>query len=433
MHLIDQRKFVEDALNDYHRLPEEGDSLYIRRFAPMGIDMEKYNSDRPDGKDERVKGFYDELHSRTGLNFDATVWEDGWAACHNPALSLAKFGGEEYGRALSGRLFRSGEDKYVALLHGTAKQALVIDVKDGMTADLKILFAVVGGPLPVQVFINLGKGARLNLFEWHASNCARPCFSGTIREVRLGDGATCEISVLHNENSNTAVLEHTRGTTGEGASSTINFVYTGGSAVRARNSLEASGRGSRVRVGELAVSSKKQKFDLNTYVVNAAGGSEARLSSAAVAMQESTCYLKGFARIINGARDARSFVEEKGLLVDGTAKINSIPSMAIGENAVKATHSSAMGPIDQDSMFYLTSRGVSPEAAKRLMVLGFFSGPISGIRSGLVKEVVSSVISGKIRSGGEFGELPALNAENVIWEGGQGAGIEQHYKYRAER
>ncbi len=433
MPLIDQTKFVEDALNDYHRLPEEGDSLYVRRFAPIDISIEGYGSAGPDGKDEKVRRFYDELHARTGLKFDATVWEDGWTACHNPALSLAKFGDEGYGRALSGKLFRSGEDKYVALLHGTARQALMIDVKDGMAVDLKVLFAVVGGSLPVQVFINLGKDAKLNLFEWHASNCTRPCFSGTVREVKLGEGATCEISVLHNENSNTTVLEHTKGTAGEGASSTINFVYTGGSAVRARNSLEASGRGSRVRVGELAVSSKRQKFDLNTYVVNAAGGSEVRLSSAAVAMQESVCYLKGFARITNGSRDARSFVEERGLLVDGTAKINSIPSMAIGENAVKATHSSAMGPIDQDSMFYLMSRGVSPEAAKRLMVLGFFSGPISGIRSSLVKEVVSSVISGKIRSNGEFGELPVLNAENVIWESGRETGMEHHYKYRTEK
>lgn len=432
--MIDQSKFVEEALNEYHRLPEEGDSLYIRRFAPLGLDIDKYGSGRSDGKEDKVRKFYEELRENTGMSFDATVWESGCIVKDgNPAIRLVKFGDNEYGKAISNKLFRSGDDKYVAMLHATAKQALVIDIKDGMSADLKVLFAVVGGSLPMQVFVNLGKNARLGLFEWHASDCAKPCFSGTVRELRLQEGAACDISVLHNENANTTVLEHTKGTTSEGGSSTINFIYTGGNAVRARNSIEASGRESMVRVGELAISSKRQKFDLNTYVVNAAGGSEARLSSAAVAMQESTCYLKGFAVITNGSKDARSFVEEKGLLLDGMAKINSIPSMSIGENAVKATHSSAIGPIDQDSMFYLTSRGISAETAKRLMVLGFFSGPISGIRSGLVKEVVSSVISGKIRSNGEFGELPKLNAENVIWEGSREAGIEQHYKYRTEK
>ncbi|MEY3148722.1 MAG: hypothetical protein RL688_1941, partial [Actinomycetota bacterium] len=50
----------------------------------------------------------------------------------------------------------------------------------------------------------------------------------------------------------------------------------------------------------------------------------------------------------------------------------SVPNLEIETNDVKCSHASTVGPIDEDQLFYLESRGVNPDVAQRLVVLGFF-------------------------------------------------------------
>ena len=49
-----------------------------------------------------------------------------------------------------------------------------------------------------------------------------------------------------------------------------------------------------------------------------------------------------------------------------------MPNLDIEENDVRCSHASTVGPVDEDQLYYLESRGVSPERAERLIVLGFF-------------------------------------------------------------
>ncbi len=50
----------------------------------------------------------------------------------------------------------------------------------------------------------------------------------------------------------------------------------------------------------------------------------------------------------------------------------SVPNLEIETNDVKCSHASTVGPIDPEQRFYLESRGVPPNVADRLIVLGFF-------------------------------------------------------------
>jgi Fe-S cluster assembly protein SufD len=49
-----------------------------------------------------------------------------------------------------------------------------------------------------------------------------------------------------------------------------------------------------------------------------------------------------------------------------------VPNLDIKTNDVKCSHASTVGPIDDEQRFYLESRGIPPETAERLVVLGFF-------------------------------------------------------------
>ena len=62
----------------------------------------------------------------------------------------------------------------------------------------------------------------------------------------------------------------------------------------------------------------------------------------------------------------------RNLVLTEGAGAESIPNLEIEANDVRCSHASAVGPIDDDQLYYLESRGVPPDDAERLIVLGFF-------------------------------------------------------------
>lgn len=435
--LLDSETFSKDAMERYRTLPDEQNPLYTRRY--VSIDPGKLaNVDLANGHRELLNGFLSRLRSATNIGFDAIISESGLDTLseRGGVLSYAQFGTDLYSKLLGETSFSSASDRQAALIHATARGILKVDVPSESDVSLKLLFVNVGASLPERLAIDVRKGSRLRLFEWHASIAPNACFSGILRDVNVHNGAECGIDILHNENMNTSIIEGTIADAMADSRLSVNYVYVGGSATRAKNTLKASGHASRISATEMAIASKRQRMDLNTSVVNTASASEVRLASRAVAMHESLCYLKGFAGISEGARDTRSFVEEHGMLMGGSAKISAIPSMAISENLVRATHASTVGPIDPEVVFYLTSKGISEPAARHLLVTGFFSAPISSIEEPVARETASSVMIGKIRREGEHEDAPNISPSDTVWGERTGAppsnSLERHYKYRSE-
>lgn len=66
-----------------------------------------------------------------------------------------------------------------------------------------------------------------------------------------------------------------------------------------------------------------------------------------------------------------SYLKEDVLMLDPTAKIDAIPSLEIKTNDVKAGHGVSISKLNEDKLFYLTSRGVTPDVARKLVLVGF--------------------------------------------------------------
>jgi Fe-S cluster assembly protein SufD len=80
----------------------------------------------------------------------------------------------------------------------------------------------------------------------------------------------------------------------------------------------------------------------------------------------------GLVRLRPQAQKARAYQTNRNLVLSEGAGAESIPNLEIEANDVRCSHASAVGPIDDDQRYYLESRGVRPDEAERLIVLGFF-------------------------------------------------------------
>lgn len=73
------------------------------------------------------------------------------------------------------------------------------------------------------------------------------------------------------------------------------------------------------------------------------------------------------------AKETDSFLTQKNLILDPTAKSSSQPILEINNNDVKASHSSSTGQLNEAELFYLTSRGLDRQLAKEILLTAFFT------------------------------------------------------------
>ena len=85
----------------------------------------------------------------------------------------------------------------------------------------------------------------------------------------------------------------------------------------------------------------------------------------------------GLVSIRKGAKNTDTFFREDALLLSDTAKAEASPSLEIDENEVKAGHASTVGPVDEEQLFFLMSRGIIQKQARKLIVKGYFAGIMS--------------------------------------------------------
>jgi Fe-S cluster assembly protein SufD len=119
--------------------------------------------------------------------------------------------------------------------------------------------------------------------------------------------------------------------------------------------------------------------------------------------------LKGHARTIysgnviiqKGAHKCDAYQTNRNILLSEHAKADSIPNLEILSNdPVRCGHAASVGPVDDDTLFYIQSRGISPQEAQRLVVFGFF------------QEVLDRVTLPEVRAGLEAAIAAELERED---------------------
>ena len=104
----------------------------------------------------------------------------------------------------------------------------------------------------------------------------------------------------------------------------------------------------------------------------------------------------GLIRIREHAGGSTAYQTNRNLTLSDWAWAESVPNLDISTNDVKCSHASTVGPIDEEERFYLESRGVRPEVAERLVVLGFFEEVIAQLPAGSLADELRGRVAAKL-------------------------------------
>ena len=143
-------------------------------------------------------------------------------------------------------------------------------------------------------------------------------------------------------------------------------------------------------LASLATKKDKKSFDVSVY--HNSPNTYCKLDNYGVCLNESMLTFAGICKIENGCSGSKAHQNARIMVFDEACKGIAKPILKIDENDIEASHAAVVGKINDDHLFYLTSRGLSETEAKELITLGYLKPILNGFDDEETKEEITELI-----------------------------------------
>lgn len=195
-------------------------------------------------------------------------------------------------------------------------------------------------------------------------------------------------------------LAHQQSTGERDSHTLLSTVALGGDYARVRTDARLVGQGATTKQIALYYADGTQMHDFRTLQDHIAPRTNSDLLFKGAVQDNAKSVYTGLIRIGEDAKGSVAFQTNRNLTLSAGAWAESVPNLDIKTNDVKCSHASSVGPIDEEQRFYLESRGIAPDVAERLVVLGFFDDvlamlPVGDLRGDLRARVERKLVGGR--------------------------------------
>lgn len=359
--------------------------------------------------DERAPGggpWAAEAGSRAGM----VVVRDGRVVHHelDPALEakgvhlcdFATCGASGFGREHLGVCASQSEDAFTVLHDAFLAGGAVVAVPDGVVVDRPIVvlhwsegdgFA----SFPHTIVV-AGEASEVTVLDRFGSPPDTDHLVDAVVEIVARDGANVRYLSVQEQGSRTWHVGLQRAQVARDASLRSAAVALGGDYARLRSESLLTGPGAESDLLAVYFGDGSQMLDFRTLQDHASPHTRSDLLFKGAVEDTARSVYSGMVHLRPEAQKSQAYQTNRNLVLSEGAGAESIPNLEIEANDVRCSHASAVGPIDDDQRYYLESRGVSPEEAERLIVLGFFDDvfdrlPLTSLTASLRRAVVEKL------------------------------------------
>ena len=217
-------------------------------------------------------------------------------------------------------------------------------------------------------------------------------------EIILGESSNLTVVTLQEWDDTAVQLANHFASVGRDARLKHVVVSLGGSIVRVNPSIHLAGSGSDIEALGLYFADAGQHLEQQVYVNHDAPHSRSRVTYKGALQGEGarTVWI-GDVLIGNTAPGTDSYEQNRNLVLTEGTRADSIPNLEIETGDILgAGHASATGRFDDEQLFYLQSRGITEDEARRLVVRGFLTEIVQKIGSPALEERLQDAIEAEL-------------------------------------
>lgn len=234
--------------------------------------------------------------------------------------------------------------------------------------------------------VQLAEGASLALLEHQLSAAPHANLDNTHVNVVLGQDASLRHLRVQDDAPGASHMRHTEATLAARATYWRLDLELGASLSRHELDVRLAGEASEVTASGVLLADGRRHLDTRLGIVHAARDTRSELPWRGLADDRARVVFHGGIRIEQGADGSQANLQDRNLLLSDAAEIDTQPVLVIHADEVQAAHGATVGQLDATALFYLRSRGVPAEDARRILTAAFCRDLLSGIRDPALRE-----------------------------------------------
>lgn len=295
---------------------------------------------------------------------------------------------------------RADEGKFAAMHAAFWRGGVFLYVPPNVSAAAPLhsaLWATSGGTF-THTLVVLDTNSEATFIDEYASPAkgeAQALHNGAI-ELIVRDGASLHYASLQDFGTNVWQFNHECGRVGrDGKLDWITSVM-GTRLTKAFQTSELDAPGAWARMSGIFFTNGRQHIDLDTQQNHNAADTTSDLLYKGALKGDSRSVWQGMIKALPGSQRIDGFQANRNLMLDRTARADSIPGLEIQADDVRCTHASTVGKLDQEEIFYLMSRGIPKNDAVRMVIQGFFDPvmqriPFEGVRTQIFGRILEKI------------------------------------------
>jgi Fe-S cluster assembly protein SufD len=262
-------------------------------------------------------------------------------------------------------------DKAAALAMRDFKEGQLVRIDGELAEPVVLSFTGSGQVSHGHVVVDVAPFAKGVVVLEHTGDATH---SGGV-EVRVGDGADITLVSLQEWDDTAVHLSAQAALVGRDARFKSVVVTLGGNLVRLNPTVSYGATGGSAEFVGLAFADAGQHLEHRLFVDHGMPHCTSRVTyKTAVQGEGAHTIWIGDVLIRAAATGTDTYELNRNLLLTDSARADSVPNLEIETGEIAgAGHASATGRFDDEQLFYLQSRGITPDEARRIVVLGFFT------------------------------------------------------------
>lgn len=440
------------SLKLFRELPAELSNLYTKYADLTGLDLESASLDLPKPSQAEIDQIIEKFKSDKAITIYQIESHTTHAEIPDPLLKAgvvftdigAAIGRdpEFFRRYFLEKAILPEDDKFGALNNALFNSGFFLHVPKGIEITTPFRTVTIlsseGRSLFAQNLIMADPRSKFTVLEELYSTTPttrrkRTTYSG-LSEVYLHEGAEVTYASINNLGSNVNIFSNKK-SIGERDSRIVwSSGLLGGAFTRSRLESVMKEEGASSENVEIVFGAGTQRFDTVSNITHVGQNTSGHAVSKGVVKEKARSLFKGMIRIEKNAKNSRAYLAEHGMILGKDARADAIPGLEIETNDVKATHSASVAQINDEEIFYLMSRGLAEDDAKKLIIVGFFEPVVERIPVPEVAKRIRRIINLKWSGVYDFeAYLKARPFEDEYYEEEAHKPrdiFEGHYKYR---
>jgi Fe-S cluster assembly protein SufD len=314
---------------------------------------------------------------------------------------------EKYAEIIRGQLARSAdfnENAFTALNTAFLASGAFILIPQGAQVEqpVHLLFLADGrdalkASFP-RVLIVAERGSTATVIESYASVGEDAYFTNAVVEVNLGDGARLNHYKVQRESAEAFHVATTQASLGRNSSYNSTAITLGAQLSRHNINVTLDHEGAEVWVDGLYLVGEGQHTDTHSLIDHRQPHCTSHQLYKGILDGKSRAVFNGKVFVREGAQQTDAMQTNRNLLLSNEARVDTKPQLEIFADDVKCAHGATVGQLEDEELFYLSSRGLSADLARNLLTYGFAEEVIEKIKVESIKAQLDEAVLNRLHS-----------------------------------